>query len=219
MRNSECKYERICVIVQSGHGTKVMKIARSNGTMGGTIVLGKGTARGRFLDFLGLTDVRKEIVYIIAGRATARQVLHALDEEINFEKPNHGIAFTTAVKAVSGSHYCQDADKAEEEEDRIVYHLITTVVEKGNAELVVDAAAKAGATGGTIINGRGSSVNESSKLFNMEIEPEKEVVLIIVEAEKSEAVVASIREGAKIDEPGRGILFVQEVQCAYGLTR
>ena len=219
MINVECRYERICVIVPCGQGTKVLKITRNHGTMGGTIMLGKGTVRGRLLDFLGLTDVRKEIVHIIAGRATARQALKALDEEFNFDKPNHGIAFTTAVDAVSGSHHCQDVDRAENEEDRIMYHAITTIVERGNAELVIDAATKAGAKGGTIINARGSGVHEATKLFNMEIEPEKEMVLIIAEVEKSDAIVASIRESAKIDEPGRGILFIQEVQCAFGIMR
>ena len=219
MINVECRFERICVIVPSGQGTRVLKIARKLGTMGGTIMLGKGTARGRLLDFLGLTDERKEIVHIIAGRSTARRVLKALDMEFHFEKPNHGITFTTAVNAVSGSHHCQDEDRVEKEEDDIVYHAITTIVEKGNAELVIDAATKAGAKGGTIINARGSGVHETQKLFNMEIEPEKEMVLIIVEAEKSNEIVASILKGAKIDEHGRGILFIQEVQYALGITQ
>lgn len=219
MINIECRFERICVIVPCGQGTRVLKIARNFDAMGGTIIFGKGTARGRLLDYLGLTEVRKEIVHIIAGRSTARRVLKALDEDLHFEKPNHGIAFTTAVNTVSGSHHCQDEGRIDKEEDNIVYHAITTIVEKGNAELVIDAAIKAGAKGGTIINARGSGVHETQKLFSMEIEPEKEMVLIIVEVEKSDEIVASILKGAKIDEPGRGILFIQEVQYAIGITQ
>lgn len=217
MANAECQIERICAIVSSGQGSRVLKIARRLGAPGGTILLGKGTARG-FLDFLGLTDVRKEIVHIITGRATARRVLKALDEELALSKPNHGIAYTTRVVALTGSRNCGD-DATGSEEVSIMFHAITTVVEKGSAELVIDAATKAGAKGGTIINARGSGIHETKKLFNMDIEPEKEMVLILVEVDKTDAIVEAIREGAHIDEPGRGILFVQEVQCAYGIMR
>lgn len=219
MTNAECRVERICAIVACGQGSRVLKIARRLGASGGTILLGKGTARGRFLDFLGLNDVRKEIVHIVAGRATARRVLQGLDQELSLARPNHGIAFTTAVAALCGSRNCQDADETAAEEDRIMFHAITAIVEKGSAELVIDAATKAGAKGGTIINARGAGVHETQKLFHMDIEPEKEIVLILAEVEKTDAIVEAIRAGAHIDEPGRGILFVQEVARAYGVAR
>lgn len=215
MTNAECQIERICVIVSSGQGRRVLKIARRLGAPGGTILLGKGTARG-FLDFLGLTDVRKEIVHIIAGRVIARRVLKGLDEELALSKPNHGIAYTTKVVALAGSRNCGD-DATGDEEVPIMFHAITTIVEKGNAELVIDAAMKAGAKGGTIINARGSGTHETKRLFYMDIEPEKEMVLILAEVEKTDAIIEAIREGANIDEPGRGILFVQEVQRALGI--
>lgn len=215
MTNAECQIERIRAIVSSGQGSRVLKIARRLGAPGGTILLGKGTARG-FLDFLGLTDVRKEIVHIIAGRAIARRVLKGLDEELALSKPNHGIAYTTKVVALAGSRNCGD-DATGDEEVPIMFHAITTIVEKGNAELVIDAAMKAGAKGGTIINARGSGTHETKRLFYMDIEPEKEMVLILAEVEKTDAIIEAIREGAHIDEPGRGILFVQEVQRAYGI--
>ena len=51
----------------------------------------------------------------------------------------------------------------------------------------------------------------------MEIEPEKEVVIILSKKDKTEDIVSSIREELKLDEPGNGILFVQEINKAYGL--
>lgn len=216
---NECNLERICAIVSGGQGSRVLKIARRLGAQGGTVLLGRGTARGRLLDFLGLADVRKEIVHIIAGRATARRVLKGLDEELALARPNHGIAFTTKVAALAGSRNCGEAEQTGDEEEKVMFHAITTIVEKGNAEMVIDAAAKAGAKGGTILNARGSGVHETQKLFYMDIEPEKEMVLILAEAEKTDAIVEAIRAGVGLDEPGRGILFVQEVQRACGIVR
>ena len=51
----------------------------------------------------------------------------------------------------------------------------------------------------------------------MEIEPEKEMVYILVKNEITEDVVSSIREELKIDEPGKGIIFVQSVNKTHGL--
>jgi len=93
------------------------------------------------------------------------------------------------------------------------------VVDKGKAEDVIDAAVKAGSKGGTIINGRGSGIHETSRLFSMNIEPEKEFVIILSEAEATEAIISSIRTHLKIDDPGNGIIYVQKVNKTYGLYK
>lgn len=100
-----------------------------------------------------------------------------------------------------------------------MYKAIFTIVEKGRAEDVIDAAAQAGSKGGTILNARGSGIHETSKLFSMEIEPEKEVVLILAEVDATEAIAASIRDSLKIEEPGNGIIFIQDVSSVYGIYR
>ena len=52
----------------------------------------------------------------------------------------------------------------------------------------------------------------------MDIEPEKEIVLILSEKKDTEAIISSIREKLNIKEPGKGIIFVQEVSKVYGLA-
>lgn len=212
--------EQICIIVNFGLGSKVMQAAKNHGISGGTVMLGKGTVNSRFLDFLGIYDIRKEIVILVAGKKTADEALEKLNEEFNFEKPNHGIAYTTSICSLVGTRNCK-CNNSEEGRgvDNKMYHAITVIVDKGKAEYVIDAATDAGSTGGTIINARGSGIHETSKLFSMEIEPEKEIVLILSEKEKTEAIVSSIREQLKIDEPGNGILYIQDVNKAYGLYK
>ncbi len=51
----------------------------------------------------------------------------------------------------------------------------------------------------------------------MEIEPEKEIVMIVSESTLTEAIVGSIREDLDIDAPGKGILFVQDIKDVYGI--
>ena len=70
-----------------------------------------------------------------------------------------------------------------------MYQSIIAIVERGHAENVIDAATQAGSRGGTIINARGSGIHETSTLFAMEIEPEKEVVLIVAEKKNTDHIV------------------------------
>jgi nitrogen regulatory protein PII len=51
----------------------------------------------------------------------------------------------------------------------------------------------------------------------MDIEPEKEVVLILSRVERTDQIVDHIRKELKIDEPGNGIIFLQTVNRAYGV--
>ena len=98
-----------------------------------------------------------------------------------------------------------------------MYNIIFVIVEKGKAEDVIEAANKAGSTGGTIINARGAGIHEVQKFFSVEIEPEKEEVFIITRSDNKDKIVNSIREHLKIDEPGNGILYVLDVNEVYGL--
>ncbi len=212
--------ELICVIINFGLGSKLLQTAKRHGLSGGTVLLGKGTVNNRVLEFLGLTDVRKEILLMVGDKNTSEIVLEKLNEEFKFDMPNHGIAFTTSVCLLAGTRSCKTDFVCEGRgADNNMYQAITVIVDKGRAEFVIDAAAEAGSTGGTIINARGSGIHETQKLFSMEIEPEKEIVIILSEREKTEAIVSAIRERLKIDEPGKGILYVQDVNRTYGLFK
>lgn len=212
------QFEIFFVIVNFGLGSKVMKIAKQNGVTGGTIFLGKGTINNHLLEILDLSDVRKEIVMIIAEKTLAYQVLEELDRKFNFEKPKHGIAFSTSVIGFIGT---RDGLELNHKESRGVtdtmHHAIFTIVDKGNADAVIQAATAAGSRGATIINGRGSGIHENSMLFSMPIEPEKEIVMILATTDRTDAIVASIRENLKIDDPGNGIMFILDVNKTYGL--
>ena len=212
------QFEVFFIIVNFGLGSKVMKIAKQNGVTGGTIFLGKGTINSHILEILDLSDVRKEIVMIVAEKSIASQALTELNRKFNFEKPKHGIAFSTTVAGFLGTRNSLELNHKESRGVVDTMHqAIFTVVDRGNAEAVIEAATAAGSRGATIINGRGSGIHENSMLFNMAIEPEKEIVMILAASDRTEAIVASIQENLKIDQPGNGIMFILDVNKTYGL--
>jgi nitrogen regulatory protein PII len=216
-RNCFDEINLITVIVNFGMASKIMKHARKQGVTGGTVLLGTGTIKNQLLEFLGINEARKEIVLMAADSITSRTTLEELDRKFNFKKPNHGIAFSTSIRGIFGTKSMKCNDNVERGEKVAEYNLVISIVDKGKGEMVVDAANKAGSRGATIINGRGSGIHETSKVFGMEIEPEKEIVLIISQNDLTEGIVSSISKDMKIDEPGNGIIFVQDIDSTYGL--
>ena len=211
-------YQLLVTIVNFGLGSKVLKIAKQYGINGGTIILGKGTHKKPILEFLELAETRKEIVLMIAPLRVVNPTLEALNEKLKLEKPNHGIAFVIPVAKFTGMGKYDRTLKLSEGGDIMTeYQAIFTVVDKGRGQEVVDAATLAGAKGATMINARGSGIHETSKLFNMEVEPEKEMVLILAKHEIVPDVIHTISTKLDLEKPGNGILFVQEVHQTYGI--
>jgi nitrogen regulatory protein PII len=99
-----------------------------------------------------------------------------------------------------------------------IFDLIVTIVGKGFAEEVVEASKNAGAQGGTILTGRGTSIHENAKLFGIPIEPEKEIVLTLVPKKKTEDILDAISKAVDIEKPLKGIAFVLEVEKTAGLS-
>jgi nitrogen regulatory protein PII len=208
----------LTVIVNCGLGSKVLKIAKANGVTGGTIFLGKGTKKDHLLYYLALDDCRKEIVIIVTNKDNGTIAAKAIEKELKLNKKDHGIAYITAIDFAIGNHKCESLKEQIGKEQKEMYRAIYSIVEKGNGEKVMEAAQKAGAKGGTIMNARGSGIHETSRLFHMDIEPEKEVVLILAKEEDTEKITTAINQELQISEPGKGIVFVQKVEETYGLV-
>jgi nitrogen regulatory protein PII len=209
-------YHLLTVIVNRGKATQVTHIARANGVPGASITLGWGTVHGRLFNFLGINSEDKEIVYMVSDPETIDRALEALKTELQLEKANHGIAYVMELIETSGVHRMKKNVTCETEGVSTMKQLITVIVERGKAEDVMAAAKDAGAAGGTIVNARGSGVHETTKIFNMEVVPEKEIVLILCPCEKAEAIMDNIEREIQIHEPGHGIMYLQPIVKTVG---
>ncbi|HBU12381.1 MAG TPA: transcriptional regulator [Clostridiales bacterium] len=98
------------------------------------------------------------------------------------------------------------------------YRLIVTIVNRGFADTVMDAARDAGAQGGTILYARGSGIHEMQKFFGITIEPEKEVVFVLVEVEERDEILRAICKGAGLNTEGRGLSFTLPVDDVMGIV-
>ena len=98
------------------------------------------------------------------------------------------------------------------------FNLIVTIVDKGMAEEVVELAKKGGAEGGTILMGRGAGCHDTAKILGILIEPEKDIVLTLIEKEKTDKVLECIADGLELDKPGKGFAFVIDVPKVVGIV-
>jgi nitrogen regulatory protein PII len=96
--------------------------------------------------------------------------------------------------------------------------LIVSIVRKGWGDSVLEATMRAGAHGGTVMFGRGIGRNEQQRVFGIQIEPEKEVVLTLVPADIKNAVLAAAVAAAELTAPGHGIAFVLPVEAVAGIA-
>ena len=98
------------------------------------------------------------------------------------------------------------------------HEMIMCIVNAGFSETVMEAAKSAGARGGTILNSRGTANKEAESFFHIAIQPEKEVVMILVDKEIKDAVLHALYQKAGLDTMGQGIAFSLPVDDVVGLT-
>ena len=94
---------------------------------------------------------------------------------------------------------------------------IVTIVERGKADKIVEHAKNAGATGATIVYGRGTGEHEIKRFLNINIDSSKEIIIILTEIEKYKQIKKAIIEAGRIKEAGTGIIFTIPVADLIGL--
>lgn len=91
--------------------------------------------------------------------------------------------------------------------------LITAIVQRGTADMVVQAAQEAGAQGATIFHAHGTGVRQKRLgILGLTINAEKEVVYIVAPADQADLIFERIFVGAKMDTPGMGILWMTALE-------
>lgn len=97
------------------------------------------------------------------------------------------------------------------------YDLIIAIVNKGYTDVVMDAAKSKGARGGTTFSARGTGNKELGSFYGIAIEPEKDIVFIIVDKSLKDDVLLEIYKEAGLETKGVGIAFSVDVSDVVGL--
>lgn len=194
------KYLRI--ITKRSNGSMFMKKLSSYKAKAISSFLAEGSAKDHILEAFSIDKEKKEIVSALVDDSTVKDLLDSLSDK--FDKKNTSIFFTTPLDLKG--------------EINMEYEALYVIVERSNADKVIDIAQENGAKGATVVHGRGSGIQKKSLFLNMTIEPEKDIVLMLVKKEKAEEIKKALYESLKLKEEKNGILFSLPVSDVRGLV-
>lgn len=99
------------------------------------------------------------------------------------------------------------------------YELILCIVNEGFADTVMEVAKEAGASGGTILNARGTANKEAEAFFHITIQPEKEILMVLAPTEIKDAILHAIYRKAGLGTTSPGIAFSLPVDNVAGFFK
>lgn len=186
-------------------------------------MLGKGTATLEHLSFYGLMATEKAVVSTVADADQTQRLMRAAKLRMFIDVPGNGIMLSMPIKSVGGGRtmaYLTDNKKPSGGQNPRMsfdYELIYVIMNEGCSDLVMAAARPAGATGGTVLVGKGTGAKEAEKFLGISLANEKDVVLILARSENKSAIMKAIVEQAGPGTPAAAICFSLPVSQVAGL--
>ena len=98
------------------------------------------------------------------------------------------------------------------------YEVVLCIVNAGYSDVVMDAAREVGARGGTVIHARGTANKEAEQYFHITIQPDKDIVMILVPADIKDKVLHALYSNVGLKTAGQGIAFSLAVDHVVGLS-
>lgn len=211
-------------VVNPGAMDRVCEIAAALDLPQTVTLLGHGTAVQSMLDLLGIESTEKRVIMTVANPEKTRKFIKEMRRQVYIGIPGHGIIMAVPIKSVGGGKTLAYLNNGEQQPARYTpelsnrYELIVIVANEGRTDQVMNAARAAGATGGTVLHGKGTG-SQNKKFYNVSIAAEKEVILMVAQNDRKAAIMQSVLHHAGPDSEAGAILFslpVSEV-AGFGL--
>lgn len=221
--------EMLCLISKINDDKKIDKLHIENKLAFSYTFYGNGTASSSLLEYFGLEEVRKYIYLSLIDSSKKNEIFDDILDKLNLKAPGNGICFTVPLssstkfikdKIINKENYMNkiDDETKEKNKNKKEHELIIAIVNEGFSETTMNAAKKKGCSGGTLIKGR-SLIEDGAKrkFFGISIEPEKDIILMVVDSKIKKDVMESITMDVGLKTKGNGICFSLPISDAIGL--
>lgn len=189
----------------------------------------QGTASSEIMDMLGLGGVEKNILMSVMPKEFADTMLKKLRKQLYLGMPDTGVAFTIVMSGSSGrlvqliqSLQLEDErtrlERDEYDMAETEHSMIMAIVNQGFSEDVMDAARPMGAAGGTVFHSRRIGSEEALKFWNISVQEEREVVLILAEKKDKLPIMKAVGEKCGMHSEAHGIVLSFPVDGVAGLN-
>lgn len=95
---------------------------------------------------------------------------------------------------------------------------IFTICIRGTGDKIMEVARKAGARGGTVFKARGTAPEELSQFKNIQVQPEKEIILILVSNTDKDKIMKAISAEYGVSSAANAITFAIPVDESVGVS-
>lgn len=188
------------------------------------MTLGKGTASSEILDYFGLDGSEKTLIFHAVTTEKWKEVKRELRRKMNIDIPGIGIAFLVPFSSIGGAkalNFLKNGQEFMKGEESVLkdtkYELLIVIGNQGYSDLIMDAARKVHAAGGTVIHARGTGTHLAEKFMGVTIVPEKEMVFIVVRKDQKNAIMRSIMDEAGVGTEAGAIVFSLPVTDTAGM--
>jgi hypothetical protein len=233
---TELSLSLLIAICDREKSKKITDFFRDRGASFNLLSLGRGTASSKVLNYLGLGQTEKTVLFSAMPPGGAAGVLERIDETLDLKRPGHGIAFVLPLSAPAGGRAVREAEENEKQNEdndsvrdssrqdggggmaqEFRHTLIIAVSNRGYSQDVMDAARTAQAAGGTILNARVFAPSGAEKFFGVTIQPEKEIVMILAGAHQQNDIMRAIEERTGAGTSADAMAFSLPVSDVRGL--
>lgn len=196
----------LITIVTRGMGERISIFMNKKYPQATFLSMGFGTASSEMLGLLGLDSPDKDFIVSLVGENDLQQMLNDISGRKVLSGTGSGIAFTLPLNGISSLVHEALTQNAPEKKEEKMYTNKTKEENKGNFSLVVvisdpgysddimELARAAGARGGTVISSRGIGHAETGHFLGINIQDEKELVLILAQAEQRIDIMKKLNE-------------------------
>ena len=192
---------------------------------------GFGTARTAILDYLGLGETEKKVLFSLIPESAERAILDGIQTEMSLYLVGKGICFTlplTGISSIVANGLLKGAPKEAKDGKANVgrkqgmkkerqYDLIVAAVQSGYAEDAMEAAREAGAAGGTLVRAMTMNNRKAEQIIGVTFQQETEILMILTKHEGKLPIMQAIQKTAGLKTDAGGVLFSLPVDNLVGV--
>lgn len=188
-----------------------------------------GTASSDMLDILGLGSTDKNLLISFVPKSLTADLLKKLKRTLKIGLPDSGIVFTMPINGsntlilkmlqqLEGENPPIPKGKVESSMSEMKFAMIAAIINQGYSEKLMDAAKKAGASGGSVIHSRRIGNEKALGFWGLGMKDEKEIVLIIASAENKVGIMRAISEACGVKSEAEGVVMSMPIDEVIGLS-
>ncbi len=210
-------------IVERDKGKKLVKKLEDLGVRMNFQCVGSGTAPTEMMDIFGLGTKDKDIIISLSARKTVRSIMSDFGTAFESHSKFGGLMIileTSAASRVLTELLSYNSNTSSEKgtgnmKNEHHNNLIVISMNEGYSESVMQTAKKAGATGGTVIKGRIADAELIGELKDVEIDEEREILLILAPLKTSKQIMEDVNREFGIKSKANGIITAIPTEKAY----